>query len=241
MDLSGLKPAKGSVRKRKRIGKGEGSGIGGTSTRGHKGQKSRSGYSRKFGFEGGQQPLHKRLPKFGFKNINRIRYRAINLDTLQHLVNKNSAKDGRIEKINLADILANGLASKKDLVKILGRGVLKSKLEVEAHAFSKSARAALEQKGGKALVVNPYSVAKPAGAPADLKKEEPLKAPAPVISADSPKIKTDEKPVRKEAGAKPGGKPAKPKTEALPVKPKGKAKKQPAKPALKPLKKIAKK
>ncbi|MBL0047893.1 MAG: 50S ribosomal protein L15 [Bacteroidetes bacterium] len=143
MDLSNLKPADGSTKNRKRIGRGQGSGRGGTSTRGHKGAKSRSGYSRKVGFEGGQMPLQRRIPKFGFKNINRKEYRGINLDILQGLVDNKS-----ITVIDLDVLVANGLASKNDLVKILGRGELKSKVEVKVHAFSATAKAAIESKGG---------------------------------------------------------------------------------------------
>lgn len=148
MDLSNLKPAKGSTKSKKRIGRGQGSGFGGTSTRGHKGAKSRSGYSRKIGFEGGQMPLYRRVPKFGFKNINRVEYRAINIDVLQQL-----AEEKKLTTINIETLIENGLASKKDLVKILGRGELKAKLEVTAHAFSKSAIAAIEEKGGVATKI----------------------------------------------------------------------------------------
>ena len=146
MNLSQLKPAKGSTHSEKRIGRGEGSGHGGTATRGHKGAKSRSGYSRKFGFEGGQMPLQRRLPKYGFKNINRVEYKPINLDTLQLLHEKNGAS-----VIDIQTIIDAGLASKNDLVKILGRGELKATLEVHAHAFSKSAAAAIEAQQGKAV------------------------------------------------------------------------------------------
>jgi large subunit ribosomal protein L15 len=143
MDLSNLKPAKGSTKTNKRIGRGQGSGRGGTSTRGHKGAKSRSGYSRKFGFEGGQMPLQRRVPKFGFKNINRVEYKAINIELLQALAEKDS--------LTLIDpeVLQNaGMASKKDLIKILGDGKLSAKLEVKAHAFSKSAVEAIEAAQG---------------------------------------------------------------------------------------------
>ncbi len=143
MDLSNLKPAKGATKKRKRIARGQGSGFGGTSTRGHNGAKSRSGYSRKFGFEGGQMPLYRRVPKFGFKNINRVEYHGINLDTLQQL-----AEEKKIEKIDIDVLIKNGLTSKNDKVKILGRGQLSAKLEIEAHAFSASAQKAIEEKGG---------------------------------------------------------------------------------------------
>ncbi len=143
MDLSNLKPAEGSVRNRKRIGRGQGSGRGGTSTRGHKGAKSRSGYSKKVGFEGGQMPLQRRVPKFGFKNINRKEYKAINVETLQTLAEKNN-----LTKIDFNVLVAAGLAGKNDLVKILGNGTITAKLEVEAHAFSKSAQQAIEAVEG---------------------------------------------------------------------------------------------
>ncbi|MCB0805633.1 MAG: 50S ribosomal protein L15 [Bacteroidales bacterium] len=148
MDLSNLKPAKGSVKGRKRIGRGQGSGYGGTSTKGHKGAKSRSGYSRKIGFEGGQMPLYRRIPKFGFKNLNRVEYRGINIDTLQKL-----ADEKKISSIEPETLVENGLASKKDLIKILGRGELKAKLEVKAHAFSKTAIQAIEAQGGVATKI----------------------------------------------------------------------------------------
>jgi len=148
MDLSNLKSAKGSVKTKKRLGRGEGSGRGGTSTRGHKGQKSRSGYSIKAGFEGGQMPLQRRLPKFGFKNRNRVEYRGINLDVLQGLVDNK-----KVKAIDPEVLIKNGLASKKDLIKILGRGELKAALEVKAHAFSKSAKEAIEAQKGTATVL----------------------------------------------------------------------------------------
>jgi len=144
MDLSNLKPANGSTKTRKRIARGQGSGRGGTATRGHKGAKSRSGYSRKAGFEGGQMPLVRRLPKFGFKNRNRVEYIAINLDVLQQL-----AENKEIKVVTPEVLAQNGLASEKDLVKILGRGELSATLEVTAHKFSASASAAIEAKGGK--------------------------------------------------------------------------------------------
>jgi large subunit ribosomal protein L15 len=148
MDLSNLKPAKGSTKTKKRLGRGQGSGRGGTSTRGHKGAKSRSGYSQKIGFEGGQMPLHRRVPKWGFKNRNRIEYRAINLDTLQELYeNKNVAV------VDPEILYANGLVGKNDLVKVLGRGELKAKIEVKAHAFSDKAKEAIEAQGGVATVI----------------------------------------------------------------------------------------
>jgi large subunit ribosomal protein L15 len=148
MDLSNLKPAKGSVRNKKRIGRGEGSGRGGTSTKGHKGAQSRSGYKQKAGFEGGQMPLFRRVPKFGFRNINRKEYRAINLSTLQKL-----ADDHKVTAVDQEVLMQHGLASKNDLIKILGQGELKAKLDVTAHAFSKTAMAAIEEKGGKATKI----------------------------------------------------------------------------------------
>ncbi len=144
MDLSNIKPAKGSVKTGKRIGRGEGSGRGGTSTRGHKGAQSRSGYSRKAGFEGGQMPLVRRVPKFGFKNPNRVEYAGINVDVLQKL-----AQEKGIEVIDINVLMDNGLMSKNDLVKILGRGKLTAKVEVTAHAFSATAVKAIEANGGK--------------------------------------------------------------------------------------------
>lgn len=146
MELHNLKPAKGAVKKDKRIGRGAGSGHGGTSTRGHKGAQSRSGYSRKAGFEGGQMPLQRRLPKFGFKNINRVEYTGINLDKLQQLA------DNNISEFNQDVFVQNGLASKRDRIKILGRGELKSKVSVTAHAFSASAKEAIEKSGGTAAI-----------------------------------------------------------------------------------------
>ena len=144
MNLSNLKPAKGSVKNKKRIARGQGSGHGGTATRGHKGQKSRSGYSRKIGFEGGQMPLQRRVPKFGFKNINRVEYKGINLDTIQALVDTKKIKD----EVNIEILMANGLARKNDLVKILGRGALTAKLNITAHKFTATAQAAIEASGG---------------------------------------------------------------------------------------------
>lgn len=146
MNLSNLKPAEGSTQTRKRIGRGPGSGLGGTSTRGHKGAKSRSGYKKKIGFEGGQMPLQRRVPKFGFKNINRVEYKAINLDTIQALAD---AKN--LTKVGLNDFIEAGFVSSNQLVKVLGNGSLTAKLEVEAHAFSKSAVAAIEAVGGNAV------------------------------------------------------------------------------------------
>ena len=143
MNLSNLKPAEGSTKTRKRIGRGTGSGLGGTSTRGHKGAKSRSGYSKKIGFEGGQMPLQRRVPKFGFKNINRVEYKAINLDVIQKL-----AEVKGMAKIGISDFIEAGFVSSSQLVKVLGNGTLTNKLEVEAHAFSKSAVSAIETAGG---------------------------------------------------------------------------------------------
>lgn len=148
MDLSNLKPAKGSVKRSKRLGRGQGSGKGGTSTRGHKGAKSRSGYSKKIGFEGGQMPLQRRLPKYGFKNINRVEYKAINISTLQGLADKLN-----VDKIDFQTLVTAGLVSKNALVKILGNGELVKKLEVHAHAFSKSAVAAIEAKQGTVVKI----------------------------------------------------------------------------------------
>lgn len=148
MDLSNLKPAKGSVKNRKRIARGQGSGYGGTSTKGHKGAQSRSGYKRRIGFEGGQMPLFRRVPKFGFKNINRKEYQGINIGALQELAEK-----AKLTEINPAVLTEHGLANKNELIKILGNGELKAKLEVTAHAFSKSAREAIEAQGGKAIKI----------------------------------------------------------------------------------------
>jgi len=149
MELHNLKPAKGSVKSRKRVGRGEGSKKGGTSTRGHNGAKSRSGYSRKIGFEGGQQPLQRRVPKFGFTNPNRVEYNGVNLDTLQALIDIKKIKS----KVVKQDLMDNGLVQKKDLVKILGRGTLTAKLEITADAFSESARKAIEKAGGTVIVI----------------------------------------------------------------------------------------
>ena len=148
MDLSNLRPAKGSVKKGKRLGRGQGSGKGGTSTRGHKGAKSRSGYSKKVGFEGGQMPLQRRVPKFGFKNINRKEYKGINISTLQTL-----AEENNLEKIDLEVLRLAGLVNKNARVKILGKGILEKKIEVHAHAFSKSAVEAIEAKKGTAVIL----------------------------------------------------------------------------------------
>lgn len=148
MKLHTLKPAVASTHSRKRIGRGPGSGLGGTSTRGHKGAKSRSGYSKKIGFEGGQMPLQRRLPKFGFKNINRVEYRVVNIDTLQELAEKLS-----LQKIGRDELISARLISAKDLVKVLGNGELKIKLDVVANAFSKSAEAAILSAGGTATKI----------------------------------------------------------------------------------------
>ncbi len=148
MDLSNLKPAKGSVGKKKRIGRGEGSGKGGTSTKGHKGAQSRSGYKRKAGFEGGQMPLFRRVPKFGFRNMNRTEYRAINLSAIQKLVDEK-----KVKAIDHEVLIQHGMASKHDLIKILGQGELKAKIDVTADAFSKTAMAAIEAQGGKAIKI----------------------------------------------------------------------------------------
>ena len=145
MDLSNLKPAKGSTKKVKRIGRGQGSGHGGTSTRGHKGAKSRSGYSKKLGYEGGQMSLVRRVPKFGFKNFNRVEYKGINLDVLQQLAEKKE-----VTVITREVLIQSGYVSKSDRIKILGRGELKAKLEVTVHAFSATARKAIEELGGVA-------------------------------------------------------------------------------------------
>jgi large subunit ribosomal protein L15 len=148
MKLSGLKPAKGSVKTNFRRGRGQGSGGGGTATRGHKGAQSRSGYSAKRGFEGGQMPLQRRLPKFGFKNINRVEHRGINLDSLQTLIDNTKITD-----ITFDTLIENGLAHKNDLVKIMGRGELKSKVNIKIHAFTATAKKAIEDNGGTASVL----------------------------------------------------------------------------------------
>ncbi|WP_028523601.1 50S ribosomal protein L15 [Runella limosa] len=148
MNLSALKPASGSVKTKKRLGRGQGSGMGGTSTRGHKGAQSRSGYSQKSHFEGGQMPLQRRVPKFGFKNINRVEYKALNLDAIQAVVDKTNAT-----VIDIETLYSNGLVSKTDLVKVLNRGELKAAVEVKVHAFSKTAAEAIEKAGGKAVTL----------------------------------------------------------------------------------------
>ncbi len=150
MSLNNLKPAAGSVKnKGKRIGRGQGSGKGGTATRGHKGAKSRSGYSRKIGFEGGQMPLQRRVPKFGFKNINRKEYVGVNLDRIQDMVDNGKIKD----TVTLETLIENGVAGKNDLVKILGRGELKAKLNITVHKFTASAKKAIEDAGGEAVTI----------------------------------------------------------------------------------------
>jgi large subunit ribosomal protein L15 len=143
MNLNNLTPAKGSLKSQRRIGRGQGSGYGGTSTRGHKGAKSRSGYSKKIGFEGGQMPLQRRVPKFGFRNINRKEYKAVNLDIIQSLVDRKNISD-----INPDVLRENGLLGNKEMVKILGRGELNAKVKVTAHKFSTTAKAGIESKGG---------------------------------------------------------------------------------------------
>jgi len=148
MNLSNIKPAEGSTRANKRLGRGVASGKGGTSTRGHKGAKSRSGYSRKIGFEGGQMPLQRRLPKFGFKPIDRTEYKAINLSAIQQL-----AEAKNLSEISVQTLIDAGMISKKQLVKVLAKGEIKSKLEVEAHAFSKTAEAAIIAAGGSVKII----------------------------------------------------------------------------------------
>ena len=151
MELSNLKPQSGSVTsKKKRLGRGQGSGKGGTATRGHKGAKSRSGYSKKLGFEGGQMPLQRRIPKFGFKNINRVEYKPVNLSKLQELIDSKKVKKGII---NAESLISNGLVKKNDLVKILGNGDLKDAVKVEAHKFSKSAKEKIEKSGGEVKLI----------------------------------------------------------------------------------------
>ncbi|MCC7297086.1 MAG: 50S ribosomal protein L15 [Bacteroidia bacterium] len=149
MDLSNLKPAKGSVKQRKRIGRGQGSGRGGTSTKGHKGAQSRTGYSRKIGFEGGQMPLQRRIPKGGFKNINRVEYASVNLDVIQAL-----ADTLKVTVIDHATLVKKNLVGKRELVKVLGRGEIKSSVEVHAHKFSETAKKAIESAGGSANLIS---------------------------------------------------------------------------------------
>ena len=150
MDLSNLKPAKGSINKNsKRVGRGQGSGKGGTATRGHKGAKSRSGYSKKLGFEGGQMPLQRRIPKFGFKNINRVEYQGVNLDTIQSLIDNKKIKT----KLDFDSMIKLRLVRKNELVKILGRGELKGKIKISSHKFTASAKSAIEAAGGEAISI----------------------------------------------------------------------------------------
>ena len=150
MNLSNLKPGEGSIHtSKKRIGRGQGSGKGGTATRGHKGAKSRSGYSKKLGFEGGQMPLQRRVPKFGFNNINRKEYQAVNLQTIQLLIDKKKVKDS----INIQTFIDNGFASKNDLIKVLGDGEIKTAIKITAHKFSKSAQAQIKKTGGEAITL----------------------------------------------------------------------------------------
>ncbi|MBT4345614.1 MAG: 50S ribosomal protein L15 [Flavobacteriales bacterium] len=150
MELQNLKPVEGSIKNKKRaVGRGEGSKKGGTSTRGHKGAKSRSGYSRKIGFEGGQQPLQRRVPKFGFTSPNRVEYNGVNIDTIESLVNSKKLKSSIVKK----DLMNNGLVQKNDLVKILGRGTLSVKINIEADAFSASAKLSIEKAGGTATII----------------------------------------------------------------------------------------
>lgn len=150
MNLSNLRPAKGSVKTQgKRVGRGQGSGKGGTATRGHKGAKSRSGYSKKLGFEGGQMPLQRRVPKFGFKNINRKEYQGVNLDVIQQLVDDKKIKD----TLDFDTMVELGLVGRNELLKILGRGELKAKLTVTAHKFSASAKEAVEKAGGEVITL----------------------------------------------------------------------------------------
>ena len=150
MNLSNLKPEEGSIQNpKKRLGRGQGSGKGGTSARGHKGAKSRSGYSKKLGFEGGQMPLQRRVPKFGFKNINRVEYQPVNLDKIQSLIDSKKIKDS----LNIQSFIDNGLAKKNDLIKVLGNGDIKAPIKITAHKFSAAAKSAIEKNGGEAITV----------------------------------------------------------------------------------------
>ena len=150
MNLSNLTPEKGSIHtSKKRVGRGQGSGKGGTATRGHKGAKSRSGYSKKLGFEGGQMPLQRRVPKFGFNNINRKEYQALNIQTIQSLVDNKKIKGS----MDIQSFIDNGLASKNDLIKVLGDGEIKTAIKITAHKFSKSAKAQIEKSGGEAIII----------------------------------------------------------------------------------------
>jgi|TARA_B110000444_G_scaffold253336_1_gene284037 large subunit ribosomal protein L15 len=150
MNLSNLKPEEGSIHNpKKRLGRGQGSGKGGTSARGHKGAKSRSGYSKKLGFEGGQMPLQRRVPKFGFTNINRVEYQGVNLDKIQSLIDSKKIKDS----MNVQSFIDNGLAKKNDLIKVLGNGEVKAPLKITAHKFSAAAKLAIEKNGGEAITI----------------------------------------------------------------------------------------
>jgi large subunit ribosomal protein L15 len=150
MNLNNLKPKEGSIHtSKKRVGRGQGSGKGGTSTRGHKGAKSRSGYSRKLGFEGGQMPLQRRVPKFGFNNINRVEYQPVNLEAIQLLIDNKKVKNS----MDIQSFIDNGLANKNDLVKVLGSGKISSSIKITAHKFSKSAVAQIEKSGGEAITL----------------------------------------------------------------------------------------
>ena len=150
MNLSNLKPEEGSIHNpKKRLGRGQGSGKGGTSARGHKGAKSRSGYSKKLGFEGGQMPLQRRVPKFGFTNINRVEYQGVNLDEIQSLIDSKKIKDS----MNVQSFIDNGLAKKNDLIKVLGNGEVKAPLKITAHKFSAAAKLAIEKNGGEAITI----------------------------------------------------------------------------------------
>ena len=150
MNLSNLKPEEGSIHtSKKRVGRGQGSGKGGTATRGHKGAKSRSGYSKKLGFEGGQMPLQRRIPKFGFKNINRVEYQPVNLETIQALIENKKVKGS----MDVQSFIDNGLASKNDLIKVLGNGEIKSAIKITAHKFSKSAIEKIEKNGGEVITI----------------------------------------------------------------------------------------
>jgi large subunit ribosomal protein L15 len=150
MNLSNLKPEEGSIHNpKKRLGRGQGSGKGGTSARGHKGAKSRSGYSKKLGFEGGQMPLQRRVPKFGFTNINRVEYQGVNLDEIQSLIDSKKIKDS----MNVQSFIDNGLAKKNDLIKVLGNGEVKAPLKITAHKFSAAAKLAIEKNGGEAIII----------------------------------------------------------------------------------------
>ncbi|MBL4658474.1 MAG: 50S ribosomal protein L15 [Flavobacteriales bacterium] len=179
MDLGNLKPAKGSIKTNQRLGRGQGSTKGGTAGRGHNGQKSRSGYSQKFGFEGGQQPIQTRVPKFGFKNINRIEYKGVNLDTLQML-----ADNKKVKKVDKEVLREHGLVSKNDLIKILGRGELKAKLEITANAFSKTAKEAIEAAGGQAIEL-PGRRGKKENKPRKKTGSRPNAAPKADVSAEA--------------------------------------------------------